>query len=304
MNSKTEKLQHNNYYPFGLKHKGYNAVVSSNVNAVAKKFKYNGKELNDELGLDLYDYGARFYDAALGRFHTQDAFAEEYLDFTPYQYGVNNPVSYVDINGDSIQATTDAILAIYHALDKNANVHFDVKNGMIDSESFKAQAEDSDDIVLKDLYEIASNEQTVEMKVSDNYDYKDNDGNDKNSDDNKFMKFLTPFDDNTNLFPRDEAFLKSQGKPTGKFISGNLGRTLVPGSNNPTGANSPNGNIQIIINAKGNINHRAVAVAHEFGHVVLYLRNGGVNFRHEDKGVNGEINTRTTIVSKRLGYDF
>lgn len=42
------------------------------------------------------------YDAALGRFHVQDAFAEKYIDFSPYQYGANNPVLMIDVNGDSL----------------------------------------------------------------------------------------------------------------------------------------------------------------------------------------------------------
>jgi len=52
--------------------------------------------------LDWYDYGARMYDAAIGRFMVQDAYAEKYLDFSPYQYGANNPLLFVDINGDSL----------------------------------------------------------------------------------------------------------------------------------------------------------------------------------------------------------
>jgi RHS repeat-associated protein len=63
---------------------------------------YNGKELQTELGLDWYDYGARMYDASIGRFHVQDAYSEKYLDFSPYQYAANNPIKYIDINGDSI----------------------------------------------------------------------------------------------------------------------------------------------------------------------------------------------------------
>ncbi len=70
------------------------------------KYLYNGKELQDEqlggINLDWYDYGARFYDPALGRFHTQDRFAEKYLDFSPYQYAANNPVLFIDVNGDSL----------------------------------------------------------------------------------------------------------------------------------------------------------------------------------------------------------
>ena len=92
----TEITEENNYYPFGLKHKGYNDDYSSNRNAVATKFKYNGKELNDELGLDLYDYGARMYDASLGRWQVIDPVSNWAYDLSPYRYGFNNPILYID----------------------------------------------------------------------------------------------------------------------------------------------------------------------------------------------------------------
>ena len=50
----------------------------------------------------MYDYGARHYDPSLGRFFKIDRFAEKYFEMTPYQYAANNPMYYVDINGDSI----------------------------------------------------------------------------------------------------------------------------------------------------------------------------------------------------------
>lgn len=52
--------------------------------------------------MNWYDYGARYYDAALGRFATADRFAEKYSSISMYQYGANNPVNNIDINGDSI----------------------------------------------------------------------------------------------------------------------------------------------------------------------------------------------------------
>ena len=60
------------------------------------------KELDTKKGLNWYDYGARHYDAAIGRFTMMDRFAEKYYSMSSYQYGGNNPVGNIDVNGDSI----------------------------------------------------------------------------------------------------------------------------------------------------------------------------------------------------------
>ena len=70
----------NHYYPFG----GIFASTSS-----VQPYKYNGKELDRKGGLDWYDYGARMYDATLGRFMKTDRFSEKYVSLSPYQYGAN-----------------------------------------------------------------------------------------------------------------------------------------------------------------------------------------------------------------------
>jgi len=85
--------QMTDYYPFGLE-----IPVSGTSD---NQIKYNSKELQTEAKLNWYDYGARMYDPTLGRFHTQDAYAEKYYPLTPYQYGANNPINVIDINGDS-----------------------------------------------------------------------------------------------------------------------------------------------------------------------------------------------------------
>ena len=83
----------NHYYPFG-------GVFGTTGNT--QPYKYNGKELDTKKGLNWYDYGARHYDAALGRFTTNDRFAEKYYSMSPYQYVANNPVNNIDVNGDTI----------------------------------------------------------------------------------------------------------------------------------------------------------------------------------------------------------
>lgn len=95
----TEIIEEKNYYPFGLQHKGYNNDYSSIGNSTAKKFGYNGKELEKASGLDWLDYGARNYDAALGRWMNLDPLAEEMRRHSPYNYAFNNPIFFIDPDG-------------------------------------------------------------------------------------------------------------------------------------------------------------------------------------------------------------
>jgi RHS repeat-associated protein len=60
------------------------------------------KELQTEADLDWYDYGARFYDPVLARWHSVDPMAEKYKDWSPYNYCLNNPIINIDPNGDTI----------------------------------------------------------------------------------------------------------------------------------------------------------------------------------------------------------
>ena len=112
-------VEENHYYPFGLKHKAYNNqsyvfVPAENAPGYYRaelvqegsrtpinpyKYKYNGKELQDDLGVNMYDFGARNYDPAIGRWMNIDPLAEQGCRWSPYSYAFNNPVYFVDPDG-------------------------------------------------------------------------------------------------------------------------------------------------------------------------------------------------------------
>jgi len=105
-----EIMEENNYYPFGIKHENYNVsrsdfdrdplggtmVVLQPVTRLGYQYKYNGKELQDELGLNITAMDFRQYDPAIGRFVVTDPFAELSYSMTPYKFAYNNPIYWND----------------------------------------------------------------------------------------------------------------------------------------------------------------------------------------------------------------
>lgn len=90
----TEILEETNFYPFGLEHRGYNNTIVGTEN---NHMTYNGKELNESLGLNVIEMDMRQYDPAIGRFNGIDP-------LTHYSMGTsvafdNNPIFWADPSG-------------------------------------------------------------------------------------------------------------------------------------------------------------------------------------------------------------
>ncbi len=126
--TKDEIREENNYYPFGLKHKGYNGIIRG------KDYKYGfgDKEEQDEHGLDWIDITARNYDPALGRWMNLDPLAELMRRHSPYNYGFDNPIYFVDPDG-MMPLPSDYDLEMYSDYQKyyyeeyfNSDIHDDI----------------------------------------------------------------------------------------------------------------------------------------------------------------------------------
>src|SRR5690606_9581130 len=113
-------VDENHYYPFGLRHeihypssriRDFRAAESLNggqvgdpvklvnVTETEYMYKFGGKELQDELGLNIYDFEARNYMPDIGRTTTQDPLADSFAHQSPYSFFNNNPIYFKDPTG-------------------------------------------------------------------------------------------------------------------------------------------------------------------------------------------------------------
>jgi RHS repeat-associated protein len=98
-------VQETHYDPWGLELAGIGYVADPTKES---KFTYNGKEKQDQFGLGWLDYGARHYQADIARWGGVDGRASKYISSSPYHYCANNPVRFLDVDGNEYTPDADA----------------------------------------------------------------------------------------------------------------------------------------------------------------------------------------------------
>ncbi len=265
---KKSDLKTRRYFLFGLQHKGYNNVV----NGTEHPYTYNGKEEQNELGLNWLDYGARNYDAALGRWMNVDPLAEHYYNNTPYNYVNNNPLNFIDPDGRS------GIAAIKKDEDGNEYVEVSAKiyfYGDQSSDKFASSTASNIQKMWNDAggtIDIDGKSYSVKFSISGEHvtekeatKLAEDNGNNA---ENNFVRVT----DGTDLSFKS-SFFDTPGN-SGLFIASEM----------------KNGSTD----------------AHEFGHGLGWFEKGEADGgRHDvsiDKGVPGIMSPRGTPVSDKYGY--
>jgi RHS repeat-associated protein len=110
-------IQENHYEPFGMTLRGLDYVLEEKQK---NRFLYNGKELDESLDLQLYDYHARQVDIQTGRFNQIDPHAHKYRMLSGYVYVANNPMKYIDPDGKDI--------GINYGNNQQVRLYYDEKN--------------------------------------------------------------------------------------------------------------------------------------------------------------------------------
>jgi RHS repeat-associated protein len=101
----TEIVKESNYYPYGVRHLGYNGgIYSTNL---GEKKQFTGAEYQDDNSIDWYDVSARNYDPTLGRWMNLDPLAEQMRSISPYNYAFNSPMLFTDPDGMSPRIAKD-----------------------------------------------------------------------------------------------------------------------------------------------------------------------------------------------------
>lgn len=166
--------EYNNYYPFGMQ---LEALTYNSGADLKNNLLYNGKELQSDYGLEWYDYGARFYDPQIGRWHSVDPAAEVNRRWSPYTYALDNPIRFIDPDGMNAELYIkgpDANKTVT-ALNQSSSLNLSInQEGKV---AASGEAKTPADQMLLETINSESVVVTMETTTSATYDSKDGEKN-------------------------------------------------------------------------------------------------------------------------------
>jgi len=108
------------------------------VNSYQNRWEYQGKEKESTFGLNRINLGARTYNPTNGRMDRVDNYADNYFGLSTFQYSANNPMRFIDVNGDSLWISVSTIVNnqtqtqnLYWGADTKGNYAFREANGNV-----------------------------------------------------------------------------------------------------------------------------------------------------------------------------
>ena len=299
------------YKPYG------EALVDEHNTSYEQPWKFNGKELDAETG--LYYYGARYYEPVLALWYGVDALAEKYPNMGGYVYCVENPVKFVDPDGNIIKvANQQSFDLILKGLP--ANVRGSVilnKNNTIDVGSVKKALEISPNSGnLKALYSIVSDDRIVDFDATaSSYQYINFESQSIETysfqepiRENIFQDLMNEFHGTENEKMQYAEYLNNVGIFNETIVSGNFGATLRPQSAQGKyqgGQMSTTDNFKVFINPVGTSTEEQVRyVGHElYGHLYIFFSGGDPRHDNRNTLLNSQILDRERESTNNLNHE-
>ena len=274
-------VQETHYDPWGLELKG---IGYEYAGVKRNKYLYNGKELIEDNGLHYYDYGARMYDPVIGRWGVVDPKVDKYAPVSPYNYALNNPILFIDPDGEEVKPTNEAAYkAILNTLTAEDAVYVQLdKNGMIDRGVINQRQSKSGN--FQALQTLVNDNRITEVTVASKFNYKDENGKMQvgKSGVSYVNELEMMFEMYGGAFTKDQ--LKEMGFKDEVSRDGMVGITLLPGED------SPNGNVIVIIGEGQTDKDAAQIAAHEtYGHAYFYIIGKDPNHGQDRNRDNQEL---------------
>ena len=269
VHTKGPVVQSEEYYPFGLTFNSY-----QRENVIGQGYLFNGKEVQDELGLGWQDYGSRMYMNDIGRWGVVDRESDLFVTVTPYSYSLDNPVVLCDPDGSKVRPTNQAALElIQNTLTAEDAAYVKLNEyGMIDGGLLNLRQSDSGN--FNSLKALVNAEGVYEVAVTKSFAYIDENGK------RRRMRFGETYVDKPESPDYGGPYYPDgQAPSTGEV--GYLGQTLHPRNNKEDDKlRSTNNNTKIYISK--NLRNKLTGVeafAHEmYGHAKFRL--DGKNTKH------------------------